>query len=174
MTTYRGPHVVLRRAWWGLVAIAVVIVVFGIGDALSGISADSAIATSVTGRTVDQIRAEAPDVAALADVGVRIGGVTMVVLGVGWILVLVGGVRRGARWAWRAMWTMPAWTFLVSAVWVTVDRAPGTPLPPPMVSGPVLLVASVLLVLASRPRAADAGLPAQASEIDRATFAASR
>jgi len=64
MTTYRGPHVVLRRAWWGLVAIAVVIVVFGIGDALSGISADSAIATSVTGepstRSAPRLRMSQP------------------------------------------------------------------------------------------------------------------
>jgi hypothetical protein len=86
-------------------------------------------------------------VASLADLAVRVGGATMIALGLGWLALLVAGVRSGHRWTWVSMWTMPIWSILVTAVYLSVDRVPGTPLPPPLNSGPVFVLVSAALLL---------------------------
>ena len=153
-----------RRAWWGLGGLALIVVLFGVGDLTSGISADPAITLSVTGQTVDATRDGTPLVASLADLAVRVGGATMIALGLGWLALLVGGVRSGHRWTWVSMWTMPLWSILVTAVYLSVDRVPGTPPPPPMISGPIFVVVSVALLLV-----APGGLRVGASSATRAT-----
>jgi hypothetical protein len=136
-----------RGAWWGLAGLSTIVVVFGIGDLTGGISADPAITLSMTGKTVDATRDGAPLVASLADLAVRVGGATMIALGLGWLALLVAGVRSGHRWTWVSMWTMPIWSILVTAVYLSVDRVPGTPLPPPLNSGPVFVLVSAALLL---------------------------
>ena len=113
-----------------------------------GISADPAIALSVTGQGVDEVREAVPSAARLADLGIRVGGATMVVLDLAWAIVTLAGCRRGERWAWLAMWTMPLWMAFVTAVYLAADRVPDAPLPPPpLISGPLLLAISLVLVL---------------------------
>jgi hypothetical protein len=147
-----GP--VRGRAWWGLVLIGAIVALFGVGDLFGGISADPAITLSTTGRSVDAVRAAAPEVARLADLGVRVGGATLLVVGVLWILVAALGVRRGVRWTWWAMWTMPAYSALVTAVYAAAERAPDAAPPPPLISGPIVLVLSVVILLAAHSTAA--------------------
>jgi hypothetical protein len=38
-----------RHAWWGLVAMAVIIVLFGVTDIISGVAADPGIPLGLTG-----------------------------------------------------------------------------------------------------------------------------
>jgi hypothetical protein len=71
----------------------------------------------------------------------------MIALGLGWLALLAGGVRRGHRWAWVSMWTMPLWSILVTAVYLSVGRIPGTPPPPPLISGPIFVLVSTGLLL---------------------------
>lgn len=142
---------VRKYAWLGLLGIALVVALFGIGDMAGGISADEGITLAVTGETVEMVRATAPAVARLADLGVAVGGATMLTVGMLWIYIVLAGVRRGERWAWLGMWTMPLWMALITVVYVAAERVPGTPPPPPLISGPVLLVVSLLLLIATRP-----------------------
>ena len=44
-----------RSSWWGLVAMAAIVVPFGVGDVLSGVEADPAIAVGLTGLTPAQV-----------------------------------------------------------------------------------------------------------------------
>ncbi len=141
-----------KHSWWGLLIIAVVVGLFGLGDLASGVSADSGIVLAITGQTVDEIRAASPTITSLADLGVRVGGATMITAALLWSMILVAGVRVGERWAWMAMWTLPLWTVLVTGVYLAAERIPDQPPPPPLLSGPVLLVLAVVLLAASRPR----------------------
>ncbi len=138
-------------AWLGLLVIVGIVILFGIGDLAGGISADPGITESVTGGSVDAVREAAPRVAVLADVGMRTAGAAEVAIGLAWAGLVIAGVRRRVRWAWVVSWTIPLWIGLILVVWLTTDRAAGTPLPPPMLSGPVFLVSSVLLLLAAWP-----------------------
>jgi hypothetical protein len=155
-----------RGALWGLVGLSTIVVLLGIGDLSGGIAADPAITLSITGQTVEAAREGAPLVASLADLVVRVGGATIIVLGLGWLALLICGVRRGQRWAWISMWTLPLWSILVTATYVSVDKAPGTPLPPPLISGPTFVVVSAGLLLVT-----PGGLRIGASKAARATAA---
>lgn len=145
-----------RYAWAGLLFIAVVVTLFGLGDIVGGISADEGITIAITGQTVAEVRDAAPAVARLADLGVALNGVTMLTIGLLWAYIVWFGLRVRQRWAWGAMWSMPLWMALVTILFATVERAPDTPLPPPLISGPILLVTSLVLMVAARPDANDA------------------
>jgi hypothetical protein len=144
-------------AWLGLLAIAATVTLFGVGDLASGIAADPGITESVTGGSVDAARQAAPQVAALADVGTRTAGTAEIALGLAWAGIIVGGIRPRIRWAWAAGWTMPLWIGLVLIVWLTTERAVGTSLPAPMLSGPLFLVVSGLLLLGAWPTPGPSG-----------------
>jgi hypothetical protein len=101
-------------------------------------------------QTVEATREGAPRVASLADLAVRVVGATMIALGLVWLALLVGGVRSGDRWAWVSMWTMPQWLIVVTAVYLSVDRVPSTPTPPPLISGPIFVLVSTGLLLVTR------------------------
>ncbi len=150
-------------AWLGLLVIVGIVILFGIGDLAGGISADPGIPESVTGGSVDAAREAAPRVAALADVGMRTAGATEVAIGLAWAGLVIAGIRRRIRWAWVVSWTMPLWIGLILVVWLTTDRVAGTPLPPPMLSGPLFLVLSVLLLLAAWP----APVPSPSADVVR-------
>jgi hypothetical protein len=138
-------------AWLGLPVIAGLVSLFGVGDLAGGISADPGITESVTGGGVDAARQAAPRVADLADVGMRTAGAAQIALGLAWAGLILAGVRRRIRWAWVVSWTMPLWVGLILVIWLTTERVAGTPLPAPMLSGPVFLLLSVLLLAAAWP-----------------------
>lgn len=145
---------VRRYAWAGLLVLAALVALFGVGDMAGGISSDAAITLAMTGQTVEEVRDAAPAVARLADLGVGVGGATMLTLGLLWIYIVIAGVRRSERRAWLSMWTMPLWTALITVVYLAADRVAGTPPPPPMITGPVFLLSAIGLLILSRPRAA--------------------
>ncbi len=139
------------RAWWLLVAIAVVIAVFGLTDMASGLLADRAITTVITGLGVDEVLAQDPAGYRLADFMSRTQGLNLLLLGVLFTIILVIPYRASRRWAWRAMWLLPAWAVLVPGMYLVFGTAPGAPPAPPMISGPIVgLVAAGILLLDRR------------------------
>ena len=48
------------HAWWGLLATAVLMSVFGLTDVASGAAADPAIPLGLTGMTLEELQAEGP------------------------------------------------------------------------------------------------------------------
>jgi hypothetical protein len=141
-----------RNAWWGLVAMAVIIVLFGVGDVFNGIDADPAIAVGLTGLTPAEVRAESEAAHRIIDINARTGGVHLIVIGALMLAVLFAGFRRNQRWAWWAMWTLPGWTAAVSVIFAAYGVAPGQIPPPPMLSGPIFAVVSGAILLLSAPR----------------------
>lgn len=141
-----------RNAWWGLVAIAAVFVIFGVVDLASGADADPAIPLGLTGMTLDELRAEDPIGLELFDFMTRVNGWSLVLLGGLLAVILLVPFRRGERWAWWTMWAIPAWSIGAALLYVVAGVQPEVPPPPPMVSGPIVAVLSAAILLLSRPR----------------------
>jgi drug/metabolite transporter (DMT)-like permease len=141
-----------RRGWIVLAVLSGVLVMFGSGDIRRGNEADAAIPFGLTGKTLDQLRAESPAAYEVADIGVRANGITIAVLGLALLAILGTAYRGGQRWSWWAMWLLPLWSLGAAALMFFADRAPGTPPPPPMLSGPIIFAIAAAILLGSARR----------------------
>jgi len=133
-------------------AIAIILVVFGIGDIANGPDADPAITMGMVGRTVDDIRASEPTGFRLYDFVTRGNGLNLVVIGALFVSILAVPYRSGDRWAWATMWLLPAWALATPVFVLSFGPAAGTRLPPPALSGPIVAVVAGLALLVDRRR----------------------
>ncbi len=143
---------VRARAWWCLVAIAALIVLFGIGDVLGGASVDPGIALGVSGATLPDLQSQSPAAYRMFDFTTRTQGWNLLMLGTLLLAVLLIPYRSRARWAWWTLWTLPAWSIGVAALSLAFGLAPDQPPPPPVVSGPILGAIAVAVLLLDRRR----------------------
>ena len=141
-----------RVALGVLLTIATILVLFGIGDIASGPDADPAITMGIAGRTADEVRATDPIGFRLYDFVTRGNGLNLVLIGALLVSILAVPYRRGDRWAWSTMWLLPAWALAVPVLVISFGPAPGTMLPPPAISGPILAVVAALSLVVDRPR----------------------
>lgn len=144
------PGFWVRHGWKFLLGLVLVIGLFGVGDLLNGLDADPAIPEGVAGMSPAEIRESSPDLARLADLQVRAGGIQLIVIATLWAIVLILPFRRRERWAWWSMWTFPGWTLAVAVTFLFVDLKPGHPTPPPAISGWIFFGLTALLLLATR------------------------
>ncbi len=140
------------HAWWGLLATAVLITVFGVTDVMSGAEADRAIPLGLTGMTIEELEAEGPTAYRLFDVFTRVNGMGLVLIGLLFAAVLLFAFRQNQRWAWWTMWLLPVWAASILVFYLVVGVQPDQPPPPPMVSGPILAVFCAAILLVSAPR----------------------
>lgn len=140
----------VRHGWKFLLGLVLVIGLFGVGDLLRGLDADAAIPEGVVGMSPDEIRESSPEVARLADLQVRSGGIHLIVIAATWTAILLLPFRRGERWAWWSMWTFPAWSLAVAVTFLFVELQPGQPIPPPAISGWIFFGLTALLLLVTR------------------------
>jgi hypothetical protein len=145
-------NAVRSRLWWFLLFFAAVMVVFGVGDVLSGVTADPAIATGLTGLSLQQLQEQDPAGYRLFDFATRGLGLNLALVGVIASVILFVPYRAGARWAWYAIWVLPIWCAAVVALYLAFGLAPGAPTPPPMISGPIFGVLAAIVLLVDRPR----------------------
>lgn len=135
-----------------LLAIAGILVIFGIGDIQQGPTADPAITTAITGKLPAEVAAAEPTGYRLYDFAIRMGGLNLVLIGLLMTSILAVPYRLGMRWAWTTMWLLPAWTLSVPVLFIVYGPAPGTPVPPPAISGPIIAVIAGGALLADRGR----------------------
>jgi hypothetical protein len=140
------------RAWWYLVVVAAIIALFGVGDVLGGAGVDPGIALAVSGRSLMELEAESAAAYRMFDFTTRTQGWNLLVIGLLMLVVLHVPYRAGRIWAWWLMWSLPLWCFGVAGVYLAFGLAPGQPLPPPLVSGPILGALAVLVLLLDRRR----------------------
>lgn len=150
--TKREPGRIGHRIGMGiLLFVSVVLVLFGVGDIRQGQDADPAIANAHIGKDWEQVKVDSPDEARLIDLHTRAGGLHLVVMGLLAGLVTWMAFRKGERWAWFALWLLPAWSFAVFLMNFLSERSPDFPPPPPMISGPIFAGILVLgLALSAR------------------------
>lgn len=142
-----------QHGWWGLFAIAVLLIVFGVTDIASGAAADPAIAEGLTGRSFADLEAEGAASFELYDFMSRVNGWSLVLIGILLATVIWIPFRRGERWAWWTAWVLPLWAAGVPVFYLVAGVAPERPPPPPMVSGPIVAVLCAAVLLWTRPRA---------------------
>jgi hypothetical protein len=133
-----------RHSWKVFLFISLIVALFGIGDIIRGMP-DSA--ESITGMTWTELQASSPKIANLIDLQVRSGGEQLIILSILSIAICLEGYRRGERWAWYAFWAWPLLSALAFIVYLTADRQPNFPPPPPMLSAPIFFIVSVLALL---------------------------
>lgn len=138
-----------HHSWKVFLVISVILGLFGIGDIMQGMSADPAIANSITGIVWEELQRSSPEIANLIDLQVRSGGAQLVTLSLLSIAICLTGYRRGEQWSWYAFWAYPLFMVLAFFIFVTADRQPDFPPPPPMISAPVFFIVSVLVLLLS-------------------------
>lgn len=148
-TDRRNEPFVQRNAWTVFMVIAVIVVLFGIGDVIRGMDADPAIAESIAGLSWEDLQNRSPRTANLIDLMVRSQGFTLIILSILSIAITVYAFRPGERWAWYALWIWPIWSAAVFLLFFTADRQPGFASPPPMLSAPVFFGITVLTLLLS-------------------------
>lgn len=136
-----------RHSWKILFGADIIFVLFGIGDIIQGMSADPAIANSITGIGWEELKISSPPIASLIDLQVRTGGAQLVILAALSILICVRGYRRWERWAWYAQWMWPLLMVFIFLAFVKADRHPDFPPPPPMISAPIFFVIFVLALV---------------------------
>ena len=139
------------RAWWLLVAISVLIGLFGLSDVAIGATADPGIPQGLTGRTPAELEAESELAYRMFDFTSRGQGLLLVAFGVVLTALLVIPYRRGEPWAWYVAWVLPAWALAIVGLYAAFGLAPGQAPPPPTVSGPIIaLIAAGALLLDRR------------------------
>jgi hypothetical protein len=162
---------VRRRAHipsYALLGIAAILVIFGIGDIQQGPKADPGITMAIAGKTADEVQAAEPTGFRLYDSAIRMGGLSLAIIGLLLAAILVVPYRAGQRWAWATMWLLPAWALAVPALYVAFGPAPGTPLPPPMVSGPIVAAVAGVSLVVDRRRFAGGGAPVRSLDLEPA------
>ena len=132
-----------RNAWKWLLVPTVIIVLFGVGDAIRGSDADPAIVEGLTGLTLEEIDAASPEGARAFDFLTRAQGLTLTWFGIALTAIVWFAYRKWHRWAWFTMWVLPFWSIGVSIFLLLQDRPAGGPIPPPMVSGFVFFAYAV-------------------------------
>ena len=135
-----------------LMAIAVIFVIFGIGDIQMGPTADRAITVAVSGLLPTDVESAEPIGYRLYDFATRMGGLNLVLIGLLLTSILAVPYRLGQRWAWATMWLLPAWSLAVPLLFFSFGQAPGTPIPPPAISGPIVAGVTGIVLLVDRGR----------------------
>jgi hypothetical protein len=138
------------RLWWGLAAMTVMLVLFGLTDILAGLRADPGITVALTGLTPDELEARSPEGFRLADYMARSAGLVLLGFGVVMTAIVAIPYRRREHWAWLVAWTLPVWAALVPVGYLAIGLAPNVPPPPPMISGPIIAVLAAAILLIDR------------------------
>jgi hypothetical protein len=143
---------VSRVSLGALLAIAVLLVLFGIGDIQAGPTADPAITMAIAAVPNEQVAAADALGYRLYDFAIRMGGLNLAFIGLLLGAILVGPYRAGVRWAWSTMWLLPGWAVAVPLLILAFGPAPGVALPPPAISGPIVALVAAGALLADRSR----------------------
>jgi hypothetical protein len=141
-----------RHAWWGLVVIALIFVIFGVTDVVVGPAADTGIPLGLTGMSLEQLQAEGPNGYRLFDFFTRANGASLALAGLLMTAILLFAFRRNERWAWWAAWLMPIWMMGTLAFYLVAGTRPDQPPPPPMISAPVIGIIWAAILAVSAPR----------------------
>jgi hypothetical protein len=141
-----------QRAWWGLLAMAVILVLFGITDMIVGAQADPGIPIGLIGLSPSELQSQSAAGYRVFDFFTRTQGLALLVIGALAIGILLFAYRRNQLWAWWAMWALPAWSTAVFLLYLVAGLAPNQPAPPPMISGPILAIVTAAIQLVSLPR----------------------
>ena len=141
-----------RLVPWALVALSALFALLGLGDVLRGIAFEPTTAQAISGKTIDEIRAESAAGFVVIDYIYRGGGITLVLFNTLMTIVLAIPYRRAQWWSWWTAWLLPIWAVAVFAFAVIHGTAPGQSLSGVAWSGVMFGVILAGLLLLDVPR----------------------
>ncbi len=146
---------VRARLWWLLTGLSLIIVLLAIGDIAGGAAFEPEGSRAMGSVTLAQIEAASPGAMRVLDFKARAGGVVLLAVGV--LLSIVAWIpyRAGLRWAWFAMWVLPAWAAAFVVMPTLYGLAPGQSLTGPMLSGLVIAAIAAGALVLDAPRFKD-------------------
>jgi hypothetical protein len=155
-----------RLVPWALVTLSAIFALLGLGDVTWGIAFEPTTALAITGKTVDEIRAESPAAFTVIDYIYRGGGITLTLFTTLMTVVLAIPYRRGEWWSWWAAWLLPIWASAVFLLFLVQGTAPGQAISGVAWSGVVFAVVIAILLLIDRARfAGPVNAPTHAPEL---------
>jgi len=97
-----------KYAWIVFLAIGILVLVGGIPHAL-GFNTDPTLVQTISGKTIEELKASSPMVFNLYNFYFRGGGLSD--LGFAFFLIVISmtAYRQGQKWAWYAFWFVPAY-----------------------------------------------------------------
>lgn len=144
-----------RHAWKVLFGVSLILGLFGAGDMLGGASdlqnGETIMMHSLTDMSWNELQAASPNAAHLIDMKFRTDGATLAAFAVLSAAICLTGFRRGQRWAWYALWALPAWLALTVFFVFNAVKHPRYGTPVPVISGSILfVVCAIFLALSYR------------------------
>lgn len=136
-----------KYAWIALLVVCVASLLIGVGDYFLAGNGDPALTETMTGVPWEEMKEVTPLVVNLTNLLTRILGAWLTGFSLMGIAVTLVPFRRGERWAWYALWSLPLSFLLVFAGILTANRVPGSPTPPALFSAPGLFTISSLALL---------------------------
>ena len=131
-----------RHAWKVLLGVSLLVGFFGIGDMLGGAAdlqnGETIMMHSLTDMSWNELQAANPNAAHLIDLKFRTDGAALFTIAMLSTAICLTGFRREQRWAWYALWALPAWMALTVFFVLTAVKQPHYGTPVPVISGSVL------------------------------------
>jgi len=133
-----------KYAWLLLFAVGVLILVAAVPHAL-GINTDPALVESIAGMSIDDLKVSNPTFFNLYNFYFSSGGLSD--LGFAFLLIVISATayRKGERWAWYALWFVPAFFSGFAALSLTLPSESSLSLLPPLVVFIILSLVGLLL-----------------------------
>jgi hypothetical protein len=156
---------------WALVTLSALFALLGLGDVLRGIAFEPTTAQAITGKTIDEIRAESAAGYTVIDYIYRGGGITLTLFTTLVTIVLAIPYRRGQWWSWWTAWILPIWASAVFGLALIHGTAPGQEISGVAWSGAFFAILIGALLLLDLPRFRTEANPLTPTA-GRATFAA--
>ena len=131
-----------RHAWKVLLGVSVILGLFGLMD-LTGGAADlqngeTVLMHSLTNISWAEMQAADPAAANLINELFRSNGASLITASILSSAICLTAFRRRERWAWYALWALPAWMALVPLIVWTAVMYPQYGVPVPVISGSIL------------------------------------
>jgi hypothetical protein len=111
-----------KYAWIILFAIGVIFLVTGVPHAL-GINTDPETVQRISGMIIDQLKDSNPAFFNLYSFYFRFGGLDD--LGFGFFITVISmtAYRKGEKWAWYALWFLPAYFIGSAAITMSIESS---------------------------------------------------
>jgi hypothetical protein len=133
-----------KYAWIVFLTIGILVLVGGIPHAL-GFNTDPALVQTISGKTIDGLKAFSPMVFNLYNFYFRGGGLSD--LGFAFFLIVISmtAYRQGQKWAWYAFWFVPAYFLSWIGLSLTLPYESSSSLVPPLITLTILSILGLLL-----------------------------
>ena len=132
-----------KHAWKLLFALGVFFLVFAL-PALLGVDPDPIHSERIMGMTLEELKASDPKFFDVYVFDTRNVGLLLLVFAILAMAISATAYRRGEKWAWYALWSVPVWFIGSAAISLSVEPPVSVLLPPIMVFAILGLLGQVL------------------------------